>query len=738
VRRLRYLLAVLVALCASLGGFVFDVLPAFGLSGGVGPVGQLLADDLGSAEALGVGALSGAEVAIDPLAVPLLFVPWGSSNSVAIATEQAIDSCASKINANGGYPPWTDPSFGLVGQSSGHGGVQDIELDENPNYLPCDYATVFPLLYPNPSVVAAEPWVGRFCASVQVWDGGGEWWPSVYSSAVVTGTNWAWLNDLVSPSDIGSYPQSVLTAQEVVNYLDVACPSTWLQSVYGSAYGQEQVGNTANATGASSSGGSGPGTDGSGNYAYCNVALEDLGYQSGHNMGEMWASCNTGGALPGQPASVGGHGLMIRDPGSGQYGPDGLYFFDNSTDNYSTSWTAWPSDGTQLPVSGSSVWGGCTGCLWDSVMVGTQQWDMALEYFCGNGPCNPSATDTITGQIYDGTNTDSVKVESVSLGVTYPSLPTDFPANAPAQPITVAPAQTPASVPTSVPAAPAYTVPSGDTQVTVATGAPTQGSQAADTNALEDVFAGVGNTIVNGITAAISVSTRAIGTVGTDIEVLAVTVADGFSQLAGLLQGVLSVNVENWPADLASLGSDVATETSAIVNAVTALPADITSTLTAGLTTLFEPSGSPWTAVDSEVQTKFPVDVGVQVGQVTTGLAGPIGRAATGADSCGPQLDFRPVLSAIPWGVTGGNSSFVVNLPTPAASGCPAMFAPAGKPRTTMETEFGSVFGYRVLLKGFLTVVLALTVLWRFMGSVGPGLTGLETDLGAGEGYGDW
>ncbi|HEX3424775.1 MAG TPA: hypothetical protein VHT30_01495 [Acidimicrobiales bacterium] len=171
-----------------------------------------------------------------------------------------------------------------------------------------------------------------------------------------------------------------------------------------------------------------------------------------------------------------------------------------------------------------------------------------------------------------------------------------------------------------------------------------------------------------------------------------------------------------------------------VVNVTSSLsipnPLNVFVTNFADLETLFVPTSSPWTGVQTEMSTKFPLSVMSDLGTATSGLVTVFNSVP--ASDCGPALDLRPAIQAIPWNL-GSNpdlSAWKINLPTPASSGCPPM---NGVARSSEESFFGDMDGYRLLVKSVLTVVLVLGVLYRVMGSFGYGETGLEVDL-SGEG----
>lgn len=164
---------------------------------------------------------------------------------------------------------------------------------------------------------------------------------------------------------------------------------------------------------------------------------------------------------------------------------------------------------------------------------------------------------------------------------------------------------------------------------------------------------------------------------------------------------------------------------SQVLGGITSLPSEILG----GLKNLFIPDTTPWKGIESGLANVFPFNITGQIADIVGSIGGPLGAAATGSSDCGPVLDFRPVIRDIWTSNSAGDSGLVANMPTPASSGCPAMFATAGKTRTAEENSFGSMFGFRLLIKGFLTLILCLAVLWRFIGSVGPGRTGLEANL---------
>jgi 8-oxo-dGTP pyrophosphatase MutT (NUDIX family) len=109
---------------------------------------------------VGLSALSVTEL---PLSLGQMLS--GDSVSIPSVDESELSDCSSQIISGGGFAPWGSPSFGLEGSEMTDYSSGNLDNYFTPNQLQCDYATVFPILYPNPAVVASAPWVGRFCAS---------------------------------------------------------------------------------------------------------------------------------------------------------------------------------------------------------------------------------------------------------------------------------------------------------------------------------------------------------------------------------------------------------------------------------------------------------------------------------------------------------------------------------------------------------------------------------------------
>jgi hypothetical protein len=600
-----------------------------------------------------------------------------------------------------------------------------------PNQLQCDYATVFPILYPNPAVVAAAPWVGRFCASAQVWDGGGEWWPVTYSAGAVAGTPWSWLSDLPAGIDSnGWYPD----AQEVTNWLDVACPASWLSTVYGGSYAADVAapGGTPHvATGSDTSE-----ADSAGYGSYCDVSAAEVaisagtGYPADVPAVNMDMVCNVSAVTATELAGL--PGIDLSDSGGVPYGFFNAYAVEWPYNSTSTAVLS-ACDATQGPpgVPGVSLVGQVltltNACFWggSDPLTGQGSFTTGTEPARDGGGW-PSSFQTEWADAagssaffpYDGYQ---ALVESYVVqpdAPTVPAAPTEyFPGGSPgpgAGGVTPAPAVSPevdtppATVPELAPLSPPLTVvvPAGPGTLPLSSSAaPTQGSENAVGNFLANAFDTATDAVADAVNAGTSALTSSLTWLGSSIDTalgglqdalqasldavqVAVNAVDSDVQTVGLALGTVASGVEDVAADIA------------------ALPSLIVTGLESALEYLFIPSSTTESDLQSQAQSTFPI---TWVDTLTGGVSAVVSGAVTGLSSgaCGPYIGWSGL--AVPsWGV---------RLPAPSTSGC-AGNGPAGA-RTVEDNDAGDLFGWRTDIRGALLVFMTLGFVIRIVRS-GP------------------
>jgi hypothetical protein len=693
VRRLRLVVGLLVLFPAVALFLALSPSPAFAFVAGTGSTGQVLFDSYATAaESLDTAAVSAGLLAdiADPGTIALLSLSGGFFSEFNATFTNEVKDC--DVNMFGSHPGW--PDFSSVYFSSS--GAQDFttvnfgdspQQQDTPDDVFCDPALVFPALY-SPGQIAQEPWQGAFCSAVQVLDGAGEFPPlEGTSESAVSTSNWAWIYKAGLP----------LSGAQETQWLDEACPPSWLQQVYGQAYTDNTAGYQPAPTAVGTVASGVP--DAAGDSAVCDEVQDTSSapYQSGGvYFGAGTLACNFG--LP-QPGVTVTSITATLDAGDGQETFRG------------------PGYGTPGSGSGYLVWS-----------VDSSSQSLMVEFGSGNygGPyAPPNGCDPITITYSDGevgavgcgtdggtfteNNTGDYST-TVPSALVYPA--TYFPGGEADQ--TSSSSTTLAAAPTASPAvqqAP-HAAPAG---AAISTGDST--SAPAGTLTPDQSAAQSGVTDVSDVpdTNTLTSEMAAVGNAGDQ------TMRWSADQVVNGMQS-LSLNMTSLTGDLENVLegglSGVGLGVTALTGAVVDLPALIAEGITNGLETLFEPSTTSVDELTDQAQDTFPISwvaTGVTDVQTVTGAA----HTGVGGSDCGPYVGFPS---------TGVLPGFGVRLPSPDTS-CPGNGA--GGVQTAQDKSAGSLFGYRVIVRDLLALVVVLGFILRLIRSApwSPGEDDLSPSL---------
>jgi hypothetical protein len=682
--QVRGLIRCAAAVAVGLAVVAASLVPAYALAGAPsGPGGQGLADTLSAGLADGIDIAS----SLDPLLA--LAIPTGGAYEVP--QYRAADQCSTEIANNGGYPPWSAPDFQGTGSWFFASG--------DPWTSACDPLAVFPILYPSGSTIAYEPWVGRFCATVEVFEGNGYFPPASASS--LAGTSWAWINSGSLPiwQDVLSATGTVFDgAQGLLDWLNAACPPAWLKTVYGPNVPVAGTSSTTPNTGTQAPGAGSSGPDSAGWDGYCNGGMWDVprwsGEPSSYYGGDFAFSCQlssdtaslaaqrlAAGGTAGAPAWFNWPGLQVDGGVScvGSGGPatsinlsgqvlSGVLCMSGfsgppSVASFSFNGPSTSPEQSYTGVNSQSPNGGFSPSF-DKPDGSANEGSLGpllMESFAG--PVSPNYVPATPTDYFPGGNAGYTTTTPAPATETSPAPAPPSPPSAPAPAITGVPAGLPTSAP--APDVPGEASPqSGVTDV----------SDVPDTNSLLDGLATGFNDVVGAVEYVGGLLDGAIAGLDTDLN-------RDFSWLGDSLLGALDSII----GELSGLAGDVLS-----------LPAAIAADIGLGLQGLFDPSTSTATEVGTSVQTTFPLSWVTALVGGGDALVTAVDGGISGGSACGPYIG---------WSASGPVPAWGVHLPAPSSLGCPGN-GPGGA-ATVEDNTAGDLFGYRVVVRDALLAVIA-------------------------------